>query len=180
MVMLGLWIWRPRWRGWVPGPIVCGATIVAVLATRVSEGPTPPAWFAVGGSRDQALVVPSTTSGLACVHEPNLNPEAWGPMLAALGYSGVAGLTTRRGGEPPHVVALREQLVREGLWRPTEGCDAAPEIAVRAAMKQCLARTGQKTAALRAGPECFVDGRWESLAPVHPRLLAGWRWLVGG
>lgn len=179
-VMLGLWIWRVRWRGWVPGPIVCGATIAAVMMTRVGEGATPPAWFVVGGSRDQALVVPSTTVGLACVHEANLSPEAWGPLLAALGYSGVAGLTTRKGGAPPHVLALQEQLEREGLWRPTAGCERAPELAVRAAMKECLARTGQKTAALRAGPECFVDGRWESLAPVHPRLLAGWRWLVGG
>lgn len=179
-VMLGLWILRPRWRGWVPGPIVCVATIAAVVMMPGGEGPTPPAWFAVGGGRDQALVVPSTGDRLACVHEPNLSPEAWGPMLTGLGYAGVAGLTTRKGGEPPHVAALREQLERDGLWRPTPGCDAAPELMVRKLMKECLARTGQKTAALRAGPECFVDGRWESLAPVHPRLLAGWRWLAGG
>ena len=38
-------------------------------------------------------------------------------MLAALGYSGVAGLTTRKGGAPPHVVALREQLARERIER---------------------------------------------------------------
>ncbi len=161
-----------RWRAGLPGPWICTATIAAVLATRPGEGPTPPDWFAVGGSREQALVVPASTRGLACVRDPNLSPEAWGPLLAELGYVGVAGLTTRRGGEPPHLLALREQLQREGLWRPTPGCEATPEIAVRTAMKACLARTGQKTAALRAGPECFVGGAWVSLATDGPVLAA--------
>lgn len=178
-LMLVLWCWRARWRGFVPGPLVCVGTIVAVVLTRAGEGSTPPAWFAVGGTREQAIVVPGPSPGLACVYEPNLSPEAWGPMLAAQGYAGVAGLSTRRDGEAPHVVALREQLERDGMWRPTPGCAARTEVAVRAAMKGCLARTGQKTAAVRAGPECFVDGRWESLAPVDPRLRAGWRWLWG-
>lgn len=178
-LMLVLWCWRSRWRAWLPGPLVGGATIVAVVLTRAGEGPTPPAWFAVGGARDPAVVVPSPAPGLACVYEPNLAPEAWGPMLTALGYTGVAGLTTRRDGAAPHVGALREQLIRDGMWRPQDGCAAGPEVAVKSAMKACLARTGQKTAALRAGPECFVGGRWESLAPVDPRLEAGWRWLWG-
>lgn len=178
-VMLVVWIlWRGG-RAWVPGPVVCGATIAAVMLTRTSDGARPPEWFAVGGTREQAIVVPSATPGLACVREPNLSPEAWGPLLTALGYSGVAGLSVRRGDEAPHVVALREQLGREGLWRPTGDCSTTPEVAVKSAMKACLARTGQKTAALRAGPECFVNGRWESLAPVDPRLRAGWRWLWG-
>ncbi len=176
-LMLGLRWLGPRWRAALPGPWICTATIAAVLATRPGERSTPPAWFVVGGSREHALVVPASTPGLACIRDPTLSPEAWRPLLAELGYVGVAGLTTRRGGEPPHLLALREQLEREGLWRPTPGCGAMPEVAVRTAMKACLARTGQKIAALRAGPECFVGGGWVSLATDGP-VLAGLRALA--
>ncbi len=174
LVMLALHWLRPRWRPALPGPWICTATIVAVVYSRPSPGPTPPAWFAVGGAREHAVVVPATTPALACIRDPNLYAEAWPPLLRALGYHGVAGLSTRKGGDPPHVVELREMLVREAMWQP--GTCEAPEAEVKPALRACLARTGQKTAAVRAGPECFVDGRWTSLATDGPpaQLL---RWL---
>lgn len=165
-VMLALWWIWPRWRFALPGPWVCAATIVAVIFCESGPGPTPPRWFAVGGSRDHAIVVPATTPGLACIRDPNLYPEAWPSLLRALGYHGVAGLATKKGVEPPHVVELREVLVREGMWSPGE---CVVEVGdVRPALRLCLRRTGQKTAAVRDGPECHVDGVWESLVDDGP------------
>ena len=167
-VMLALrWIW-PRCRPGLPGPWVCGATIVAVVYTRPDPGVTPPAWFAVGGGREHAIVVPATTPGLACVRDPNLFPEAWPSLLRELGYRGVAGLVTKKGDEPPHLVELREQLMREGMWAPGECGDAEVAAELRPALRACLARTGQKTAAVRVGPDCYVGGRWVSLAEDGP------------
>ena len=165
-VMLALWWIWPRWRFALPGPWVCAATIVAVIFCESGPGPTPPRWFAVGGSRDHAIVVPATTPGLACIRDPNLYPEAWPSLLRALGYRGVAGLATKKGVEPPHVVELREVLVREGMWSAGE---CVVEVGdVRPALRLCLRRTGQKTAAVRDGPECHVDGVWESLVDDGP------------
>ena len=174
-VMLALWGLRARWRAALPGPWICAATIAAVFYRQPEDGPRPPAWFAVGGSREHAWVVASEVEGLACIREPNLYPEAWPPLLLALGYRGVAGLDTRKGLEPPHLVELRETLIREGLWQPG-GC-VMEELDVRAALRACLRRTGQKTAAVRAGPECYVAGGWQSLGSRGPvaRLLQGLR-----
>jgi len=165
-VMLALWWICPRWRPGLPGPWVCGATIVAVMGSRPGPGVTPPAWFAVGGGREHAIVVPATTPGLACIRDPNLYPEAWPSLLRELGYRGVAGLATKKGGEPPHLVELREELVREGMWSPGECVFAAAEV--RPALRACLDRTGQRTAAVRAGPDCHVGGVWQSLAEDGP------------
>jgi len=141
---------------------------------------SPPQWFAVGGSRDLALVVPAG-EGLACVRDPGLAPEAWPPLLAALGYSGVAQLDAARGGDPPHVVALREHLRRVGLWQPGLGECRFPGLkAVRAVQQRCLARTGQRQAAVRAGEECFVAGHWVSMVndgAVAAALRSGWQAL---
>jgi len=170
----------PRWRGALPGPWICGATIVAALWSRPAQQMSPPQWFAVGGSRDLALVVPAG-EGLACVRDPGLAPEAWPPLLAALGYSGVAQLDAARGGDPPHVAALREHLRRVGLWQPGLGECRFPGLkAVRAVQQRCLARTGQRQAAVRAGEECFVAGHWVSMASdgvVAAALRSGWQAL---
>jgi ComEC/Rec2-related protein len=180
-LMLGVHALGLRWRGALPGPWICGATIVAALWSRPVEPTSPPRWFAVGGSRDVALVVPAETTGLACVRDPGLAPEAWPPLLAALGYSGVAQLDAAGGGDPPHVAALREHLERVGLWQPqTSLCEFPGRKAVRALQQRCLARTGQRQGAVRAGEECFVAGHWVSLAKdgaVAAALRSGWQAL---
>jgi len=169
-----------RWRGALPGPWICGATMVAALWSAPEEQMSPPRWFAVGGARELALVVPAGPPGLACVRDPGLAPEAWPPLLAALGYSGVAQLDAP-GGDPPHVAALREQLLRVGLWRPQASECAYPgRKSVRALQRRCLARTGQRQAAVRAGEECFVAGHWVSMASdgaVAAALRGGWQAL---
>lgn len=170
-----------RGRAALPGPWICGATIVAALWSRPVAPMSPPRWFAVGGARELAVVVPADAPGLACVRDPGLAPEAWPTLLAALGYSGVARLDVARGGDPPHVAALREQLERGGLWQPRTGECVYPERkAVRALQQRCLARTGQRQAAVRAGEECFVAGHWVSLASdgaVAAALRRGWQAL---
>jgi len=180
-VMLAVHAIGLRWRVALPGPWICMATIVAGLWSRPVAPISPPRWFAVGGSRDLALVVPAGASGLACVRDPGLAPEAWPPLLAALGYSGVAQLDAAGGGDPPHVAALREQLERVGLWQPrTCACEYPERKAVRAMQQRCLARTGQRQAAVRAGEECFVAGHWTSLARdgvVAAALRRGWQAL---
>ena len=178
LVMHGL---GSRWRGALPGPWICGATIVAALWSTPDEQMSPPKWFAVGGARDLALVVPAGAAGLACVRDPGLAPEAWPPLLTALGYSGVAQLEALGGGDPPHVAALREQLRRGGLWQPQASeCDYPGSKTVRALQQRCLARTGQRQGAVRAGEECFVAGHWVSLASdgvVAAALRGGWQAL---
>jgi ComEC/Rec2-related protein len=180
-LMLGVHGLGLRWRRALPGPWICGATIAAALWIRPGEPTSPPQWFAVGGAREFALVVPAGATGLACVHDPGLAPEAWPPLLAALGYSGVAQIDAARGGDPPHVAALREQLTRVGLWQPWAGtCTYPGRKAVRAVQQRCLARTGQRQGAVRAGEECFVAGHWVSLAsdgPVAAALRRGWQAL---
>jgi ComEC/Rec2-related protein len=180
-LMLAVHGFGPRWRGALPGPWICGATIVAALWSRPAPQMSPPRWFAVGGSRDLALVVPAGVTGLACVRDPGLAPEAWPPLLAALGYSGVAQLDAVGGGDPPHVAALREHLQRVGLWQPGTGaCEFPGRKAVRALQQRCLARTGQRQGAVRAGEECFVAGHWVSLAndgAVAAALRSGWQAL---
>jgi len=126
--------------------------------------------------------VPAVDRSLACIRDPNLYPEGWPPLLRALGYRGVAGLAIRKGEDPPHVVELRTELAREGMWLP--GVCEDVEIAVRPALKACLARTGQSSAAVRVGPECYVGGAWASLAtdgaPARVlRALAG-VWQAAG
>lgn len=182
VVMLVSWWARRGWRCWLPGPWICGATIIAAIWSRPAVGPTPPKWFAVGGAREYALVVPAVDRSLACIRDPNLYPEGWPPLLRALGYRGVAGLAIRKGEDPPHVVELRTELAREGMWLP--GVCEDVEIAVRPALKACLARTGQSSAAVRVGPECYVGGAWASLAtdgaPARVlRALAG-VWQAAG
>ncbi|HEY0134986.1 MAG TPA: ComEC/Rec2 family competence protein [Nannocystis sp.] len=171
-VMLALWWLWPRCRRGLPGPWVCAATIAAVIVARPDPDVTPPAWFAAGGGREHALVVPATSPGLACIRDPNLFPEAWPSLLRALGYRGVAGLAVKKGVEPPHLVELREQLMREGMWAPGECSFAEAALVeaavVRLALRACLARTGQKTAAVRAGPDCHFGGAWGSLAEDGP------------
>ena len=156
----------PRWRRGLPGPWICGATIAAAMVVRPTMGPTPPEWFAVGGAREVAIVVPATDPTLACIRDPNLYPEAWPPLLRELGYRGVAELRASKGEEPPHLVALREELMREGMWAPGECVATVAEV--RPALRLCLTRTGQATAAVRAGPECHVGGAWVSLAADGP------------
>lgn len=179
-VMLGLHLFG-RGRALLPGPWICGATIVAALWSSPGDRSTPPAWFAVGGAREHALVVPASAAGLACVRDPGLAPEQWPALLAALGYAGVARIDANRGEDPPHVAALREHLQRVGLWRPESGACVYPERApVRALLRACLARTGQRWAAVRAGGECFVADRWEGLAsdgPVAAALRGAWQGL---
>lgn len=153
---------RPKWP--LPGFWVGGATIAAVVVMRPAVAVTePPGWFAVGGARQPAIVAPLAGTRLACVRDPGLHAEAWPPMLAALGYVGVAGVAVRRGEEPPHVAALRVELAASGMWRPTPGCAAPESKAVRGAIKECLERVGRKVAAVRTGPECFVGGRWVAM-----------------
>ena len=170
-----------RGRARLPGPWICGATLAAGLWSRPIDPATPPAWFAVGGAREHALVVPAAQAGLACVRDPGLAPEAWPGLLAALGYSGVASVDSSRGGDPPHVSTLREHLQRTGLWRPAAAPCAYPEArTVRPLLRSCLERTGQRQAAIRAGPECFVAGRWEGLATdgaVARALRSAWQGL---
>jgi ComEC/Rec2-related protein len=155
---------RVRGAAALPGPWVCAAVIAAALATRrVPAEAEPPAWFAVGGARAPAIVVPAE-GRRACVHDPGLRPEAWPRLLAALGYASVAALSASRGEDPPHVAALREQLARAGLWRPAAvACPLPPREAVRRAMRACRERTGQAVVAVRDGPACFVDGAWAAL-----------------
>lgn len=150
---------RPRWP--LPGPWVAGGTIAAVLwsGPEVVEE-APPGWFAVGGARQPALVVPHA-SGAACVRDPGLHPDAWPELLAGLGYREVAGISASRGEDPPHVVAVREAIVAAGMWRPSEGCEFPGIKPVRAAIKECLQRSGGRVAAVREGPRCFVGGEWE-------------------
>ena len=54
-----------RGRARLPGPWICGATLAAGLWSRPIDPATPPAWFAVGGAREHALVVPAAQAGLA-------------------------------------------------------------------------------------------------------------------
>lgn len=186
-VMLAAHGLGPRWRAALPGPWICAATIAAALWSAPAPQMSPPRWFAVGGARDHALVVPARGApGLACVRDPGLAPEAWPPLLAALGYSGVAQLESSGSGDPPHVAALRELLRRVGLWQPRAGACAAggEEVpgrkAVRAQLQRCLARTGQRQGAVRAGEACFVGGHWASLAAdgvVAAALRGGWQAL---
>lgn len=151
---------RPRWP--VPGVWVGGATIAAVVmgGPRAVEE-VPAGWFAVGGARLPAVVVPlAGAERLACVRDPGLRPGAWPTLLAALGYHGVAALAATRGGEAaPHVVAVREELAASGLWRPQDGCVWPASKPVRAAVAECVRVTGQRTAAAREGA-CFVGGAW--------------------
>ena len=54
-------------------------------------------------------------------------------------------------------------------------------VGPRPALQQrCLARTGQRQGAVRAGEECFVAGHWVSLASdgvVAAALRGGWQAL---
>lgn len=153
------WI-RPRWP--LPGFWIGSATIAAVVfaGPRVVEE-VPEKWVAVGGAREPAALVPlAGTERLACVRDPGLHPGAWAPLLAALGYRGVAGISASRGGgAAPHVVAVREELAASGLWRPQDGCVVPAMKPLKAAVSRCLSMTGQRMAAAREG-ECFVGGAW--------------------
>ncbi len=158
---------RPRWP--MPGVFVGGATIAAAMMTGprvIAE--VPAGWVAIGGARMPAVVVPlAGAERLACVRDPGLHPEAWPGLLAALGYEGVAGIEASRGVDPPHVVAVRAALADSGMWRPSAGCGAYPATkSVRAAVKQCLGRTGQRVAAAREGA-CFVGGAWVAVGDAR-------------
>ena len=76
---------------------------------------------------------------------------------------------------------MREQLRRGGLWQPQASeCDYPGSKTVRALQQRCLARTGQRQGAVRAGEECFVAGHWVSLASdgvVAAALRGGWQAL---
>lgn len=183
-LMLVVHMLGPRWRGALPGPWICGATIVATLWGAPEQQMSPPKWFAVGGGREFALVVPAGASGLACVRDPGLAPEAWPPLLTALGYSDVAEIDApggRLSSDKPHVTALRVHLQRLGWWQPqANDCEYPGRKSVRALQQRCLARTGQRQAAVRAGEECFVAGHWVAMArdgAVAEALRGGWQAL---
>jgi hypothetical protein len=155
------------------------ATIAAAVMTgpRVVEE-VPEKWVAVGGAREPAAVVPlAGAERLACVRDPGLHPEAWAPLLAALGYRGVAGISASRGGgAAPHVVAVREELAASGLWRPQDGlCGPGDEAGAGGGVKRCLSMTGQRMAAAREG-ECFVGGAWVAVKARSGRGAR--RWVV--
>lgn len=168
-VCVGIRLVRPRWP--MPGFAAAGATIAAALWAGPRVAPErPPAWFAVGGSRQPALVVPHEVTGDACVRDPGLHPGAWVGLLAALGYRGVAEISASRGEDPPHVVAVRAEIVAAGLWRPTGGCEFPAIKPVRAAVKACLQRVGGDVAAVREGPRCFLrNGAWEAVGDAGER-----------
>jgi ComEC/Rec2-related protein len=148
---------------WTPGMLPCAGVLAVVLfgAPGRPEGP-PRAWVAIGGPRSAAVIVPAQDdASLACVRDPWLAPEAWPELLPALGFRGAARVTAPR--SPPAAAAAQAELERAGMMF-SGTCPEGPALkSLRAALEDCQARTRQRRAVVRAGPdgtgaECWIDG----------------------
>jgi ComEC/Rec2-related protein len=169
---IGSWRRPTWWSRWMPSRAVC--LLVVAAAWLRGAPPTEPVaqWFAFGSSRTPTVVVAARDTG-ACVREPTGAPYMWPPLLDALGIRAVGTIAASKrsgDGDPPHVVALRDELRAVGRLGDAAACDEPSGRRIEAAMDRCAA-LGERPFAAVTGDEvrCFVAGAWTEPAELRER-----------
>ncbi len=178
LAVLGLWpnlAARPSWTRWAPSRILC----VVVVAATWLRGTPPDApradWVAFGARRTPTVIV-RADDGTACVRNPSGAGHAWPPLLDALGIAkvgviraGPAALEPRGGArDPPHIVALREELMATGRLASPGVCIEPTDAEIDAALDRCTVGDERPFVAVTGSEvQCFVAGDWRAPLRLH-------------